>query len=328
MVYVAQKSENIKLRKTFFNPKKLAMKIFTKHCLAITLLCVFVSSTLNAQVGVGTTTPNSSAVLDVYSTKKGFLPPRLTSQARDSIVLPANGLMVWCANCAPSGELDIYNGAEWQTAAGDTAAVGPSPYSLNIGDSYLGGVLAYIYQPGDLEYVAGEIHGIVATKSDVGAYISVNTVYQLNTDTIIHAWQITGSSVLTGATDTATGQGDRNTKQIVSALGTGNYAAYICKYYNDGSSWWYLPDWHEMLKLYANKANIGGFIGQVYSTSSKTWGLQGGRFYGVYWTSTAGLVQIGVEEGHWGTSVDLGAGSINGSDTRTNTHYIRPVKRF
>jgi len=304
------------------------MKLFTKHCFAIALLSICVSPTLNAQVGIGTSTPKSSAVLDVYSTKKGFLPPRLTSQTRDSMVLPANGLMVWCTNCAPSGELDIYNGAEWQTAAGDTAAVGPSPYSLNIGDSYLGGVLAYIYQPGDLEYVAGEIHGIVATQNDVGTYISGNTVFQINADTIIHPWQITGSSVLAGATDTAKGQGDRNTKQIITALGTGNYAAYICKYYNNGSSWWYLPDENEMLKLYAQKANIGGFIGQVYHTSSKTWGLQGGKSYGLYWTSTTGYVQYGQESGHDATSVYLGSGNVNHLDTRTNTYYIRPVKKF
>ena len=32
---------------------------------------------LNAQTGIGTTTPNASAKLDVYSTDKGFLPPRV-----------------------------------------------------------------------------------------------------------------------------------------------------------------------------------------------------------------------------------------------------------
>ncbi len=305
------------------------MEIFIKHCLVISALCFCVSPLLNAQVGIGTTTPNASSVLDVSSAKKGFLPPRLTSQARDSIVLPANGLMVWCTNCAPSGELDIYNGAEWQTAAGDTAAVGPSPYSLNIGDSYLGGVLAYIYQPGDLEYVAGEIHGIVATQSDIGSYIANNTVYKLNADTILHPWQITvtANGVQTGATDTATGQGDLNTKKIVTALGTGNYAAYICKYYNIAGGWWYLPDENEMLKLYARKGKIGGFINQVYSSSSKTWGLQSNTSYGIYWTSTAAFQQDIGEIVIDATTVYLGNGSVN-TTNRTNTYYIRPVKRF
>ena len=49
----------------------------------------------NAQVGVGTTTPDGSAVLDVSSTTKGLLLPRLDGTQRDAMSLPATGLMIF-----------------------------------------------------------------------------------------------------------------------------------------------------------------------------------------------------------------------------------------
>jgi hypothetical protein len=57
-------------------------KVYLLGLLAAGLL----SGKLLAQgVGVGTETPNANAVLDVSSTTKGFLPPRMTSGQRTSI---------------------------------------------------------------------------------------------------------------------------------------------------------------------------------------------------------------------------------------------------
>jgi hypothetical protein len=66
------------------------MKI--KRLIVILLLC---TNGLYAQTGIGTTTPHASAKLDVTSTDKGFLPPRMTSSQRTSIPSPASGLMVY-----------------------------------------------------------------------------------------------------------------------------------------------------------------------------------------------------------------------------------------
>jgi len=53
----------------------------------IALLAVVI---INAQsVGIGTNSPGSSAMLDVSSTTKGFLVPRMTSAQRSAIVSPA-----------------------------------------------------------------------------------------------------------------------------------------------------------------------------------------------------------------------------------------------
>ena len=81
----------------------------------ILFVILFQSIALNAQVGIGTSTPNQSSILDVESTSKGFLIPRLTASQRDNISNPAAGLMVYCTNCCLSGSsLAFYNGTSWE----------------------------------------------------------------------------------------------------------------------------------------------------------------------------------------------------------------------
>ena len=59
------------------------------------LNALLIASFAEAQTGIGTTTPNASAKLDVSSTNKGFLPPRMTYAQRTAISSPAEGLMVY-----------------------------------------------------------------------------------------------------------------------------------------------------------------------------------------------------------------------------------------
>ena len=48
-----------------------------------------------AQVGIGTTAPHASAALDISSTSKGLLLPRMTTTQRNAILTPATGLIVF-----------------------------------------------------------------------------------------------------------------------------------------------------------------------------------------------------------------------------------------
>lgn len=48
-----------------------------------------------AQVGIGTTTPNTQSALDITDTTKGILIPRLTEQQKFSINSPPEGLMIY-----------------------------------------------------------------------------------------------------------------------------------------------------------------------------------------------------------------------------------------
>lgn len=51
--------------------------------------------TVKAQVGINTTTPDPSSALDITSTTKGMLAPRMTTVQRNAIVSPADGLLVY-----------------------------------------------------------------------------------------------------------------------------------------------------------------------------------------------------------------------------------------
>ena len=64
----------------------------------ITILVLLLFFGLNysyAQVGIGTTAPDASSILDVVSTDKGVLVPRLTNAQISAISNPATGLLVF-----------------------------------------------------------------------------------------------------------------------------------------------------------------------------------------------------------------------------------------
>jgi uncharacterized protein (TIGR02145 family) len=53
-------------------------------------------------VGIGTSSPNNSAKVEISSTTQGFLPPRMTQAQRDGILSPAEGLLIYQTD-APVG---------------------------------------------------------------------------------------------------------------------------------------------------------------------------------------------------------------------------------
>ena len=63
-------------------------------------IVLFFTIKINAQIGISATNtpPNASAMLDVSSTTKGLLPPRMTSLQRTNITSPADGLLVFDAD--------------------------------------------------------------------------------------------------------------------------------------------------------------------------------------------------------------------------------------
>tara|TARA_Y100000296_G_scaffold82838_1_gene112622 strand:- start:435 stop:1142 length:708 start_codon:yes stop_codon:yes gene_type:complete len=75
------------------------------------------SSTVSGSVGIGAT-PNNAAVLDVASTTKSFLPPRMTTTQRNAIATPPAGSVIYNTT---TNLLNHYNGSAW-LAVGAVAA--------------------------------------------------------------------------------------------------------------------------------------------------------------------------------------------------------------
>jgi hypothetical protein len=75
-----------------FENQSKAMRILLPFILFFTLQAVY---SQGVRIGSNPGTPDSSAILDVDDTTKGFLPPRLTTNQRNSILNPADGLLVF-----------------------------------------------------------------------------------------------------------------------------------------------------------------------------------------------------------------------------------------
>ncbi|OXA85301.1 hypothetical protein B0A66_19865, partial [Flavobacterium hercynium] len=81
---------------------------------------------MQSQVGIGIPNPDASAVLELASKHKGFLPPRLTTTERDAISNPAEGLTIFntTKNC-----LEWYNPSGWYNACGDNGVATVTAYT-------------------------------------------------------------------------------------------------------------------------------------------------------------------------------------------------------
>ncbi|MFY0602727.1 MAG: hypothetical protein JXQ93_02175, partial [Flavobacteriaceae bacterium] len=138
----------------------------------ITLLFVALAST--AQVGVGTDNPNASSALDVESTTKGFLPPRMTNAQINAISSPAEGLIVYCTDCSTKG-IYVFNGTEFTHL--------PSGTTLEDSES----ILAQIGLEGDNPDVVNSVVTItqlnIITPSLTGIDAGNETAYQDYIDT-------------------------------------------------------------------------------------------------------------------------------------------------
>ena len=226
-----------------------------KRCikvLAIVLVMMVSMNKVQSQVSIGVPVPSGSAMLDVSSTTKGFLPPRMSTIARNAIPNPVQGLTIWNTT---NKQLEVYDSLYWVNMNGKLVS------TLNVGDSYGGGIVAYIFLPGEIGYVAGQTHGLIAAILDQTTDAGVK-------------WF---PSIFYDVTQTFLGQGLANTFSIIAASGTAsltNYAAGLANSYRGGDyTDWYLPSKDELNKLYQNRVAIGNFatsgLAAYWSSSQK-----------------------------------------------------------
>ncbi|WP_276372865.1 IPT/TIG domain-containing protein [Chryseolinea sp. H1M3-3] len=139
------------------------------------------------------------------------------------------------------------------TAYGDQVTFKSLPI---LGQTYQGGIIAYIFQLGDPGYIEGESHGLIVASDDQGSASS---------------WSGNPVNTITGATGTALGTGKTNTLSIMGSMGGPYHAAKACfdlvsGIYED----WNLPSKDELNKLYAGRAVIGNMSAGYYWSSTES----------------------------------------------------------
>lgn len=172
-----------------------------------------------AQTGIGTTTPNASAKLDVVATDKGFLPPRVTLTATNAFS-PITG-----TSSAATGLL-VYN----------TASAGTIPYNVVPGYYYWNGS-AWIQISGGLviETKSGGFT-LSATDNNKLFFISSSTAVIVTVPTLSIGFSCqfiqTGAGTITlsgsGSTlNSASGFTTRTTNSVIGLVMNGTTTGYV-----------------------------------------------------------------------------------------------------
>lgn len=186
--------------------------------LIIGFLC---SIQVMSQTGIGTTTPHVSAKLDVTSTNKGFLPPRVTlSSVTDATTIPtpATGLLVY--NLGSEGLKAGYyywNGSNWATIATasspdqtlDYVSVQSSGQTVVTGNTImynttLSGNIPYNSSTGNFSLIAGKTYRLTAyatldVSSSAGAELNFVWRNAANAELGNYALLLAANSTITAA---------------------------------------------------------------------------------------------------------------------------------
>ena len=131
------------------------------------------------------------------------------------------------------------------TAYGNEVSFSTSKNAF-IGQSYQGGIIAYILKSGDDGYDATIQHGLIAAPYDQSTGAK---------------WGCAGESITGGMCDGEwIGSGGVNTIGIINSCPQAGIAARLCgDLVLGGYSDWFLPSRDELFQMYLNKFSIGGF---------------------------------------------------------------------
>lgn len=90
----------------------------------------------DGNVGIGTTSPNNNAILDLTSTTKSFMPPRMTTTQKNAVGTPTAGMVVYDSTM---NRLSVYNGSIWTGAGGMAISTQIANYTITNADNLIRG---------------------------------------------------------------------------------------------------------------------------------------------------------------------------------------------
>jgi hypothetical protein len=208
---------------------------------------------------ISSTNARTTSIGVIYSTDSNF-GTYSTSSTQSNVVAGTHAISLSGLTASTTYHAKAFITNKAGTSYGPAVSFTTTTPPIEVGNSYGGGLVFYIFQSGDPGYVAGETHGLIASSSDLSTY----------TD-----WKNNG-----GFTDIATGTGIgtglANTNAIISSHGSSaTYAAGFARAYNGGGyTDWYLPSRDELYKMHISIGqganNIANMRSETYWSSSQS----------------------------------------------------------
>ncbi|WP_051718846.1 hypothetical protein [Hymenobacter sp. IS2118] len=140
---------------------------------ALALTSLFSYSATAQSIGVGTTTPDASAALDITSTTGGLALPRMTTAQRQAIANPVSGLLVYQTD-GEFGLYHTYNGA-WYNLMNNQQ---PNSYGFLTSSAANGGAVSPFSGAGTQNSVISDPSGTATTAT----YTSTNLQMAMDRD--------------------------------------------------------------------------------------------------------------------------------------------------